>query len=126
MDNIRDLVFGIFGEGIEKIVDSEPDDFEKTELSIPEGIFCMSNGIFLYGNWQDSHYEFEGQGFKLTDSFTCDGIEQLSVHSHGMLVYKDDSYDGSKPRILTYIPGAWENRLRELSDRISEEQLSLF
>lgn len=112
--NIRDLVLDIFSEGADR--------FHRSCFDISEGTFKFFGG----GDWSDYKSIFEGSRIKLEHYISCDGIEQISVYSHGVLVYKDDSYDiGECLKIITYEGGIWENRLKELYDRLSEEQLSL-
>ena len=72
-------------------------------------------------DWGDHYYEFEEKDIKLSNWISCDGSDDIRVFYNKKLVYQHDSYNGEDEGVIVYERGTWEDRLRELYDRISAE-----
>ena len=72
--------------------------------------------------WEDHAFEFHGPYFRIRHTHSCDGIEKYSVFYRGKMVYFNDSYDYSEPKILEYIPGEWEEALREQLSKLQRKR----
>ena len=123
--DIGEIVSDIFGEGIDRLVASiditNPPD-EPVEFRIKEGVF-----EFLFvRDWGDSDYKFRLKEWdlQLRSLLSCDGDERTTVSYNGKIVYIVNSYDGSKPKILTYERGEWEEKLKKLHEEVFAPQLS--
>ena len=121
MASINDLVLGIISELVDRSVKISG---VPLNLRINEGFFEVFPDSESDNFFADQYYKFEGGNFQLENVHSCDSLEVSSVYYCGRMVYRDDTYEGEPLKVRTYERGEWEEKLKELHNKISEEQLS--